>query len=50
MKKPRCSTLVYTSMDTPLAGRLWLAATELGLCQIAFDGDEAAFVAHPEHM
>ncbi len=44
MPKPSCSLLVYTSLDTPIAGRLWLAATECGLCAIAFDGSEAAFV------
>lgn len=44
MAKPTCALLVYTSMDTPLVGKLWLAATEQGLCAIAFDGDEAGFV------
>jgi methylated-DNA-[protein]-cysteine S-methyltransferase len=50
MKKPKCTTLSYTGMDAPLVGRLWLAATEQGLCEIAFDGDEAEFVARLERL
>jgi O-6-methylguanine DNA methyltransferase len=44
MTRPVCTSLFYTSINTPLAGQLWLAATEQGLCAIVFDGDEAAFV------
>ena len=45
MSKAKCSALSYTSTDAPIAGQLWLATTEQGLCAIAFDGDEASFVA-----
>ena len=45
MTKPTCDLLFYTSMETPIAGKLWLAATEHGLCAIDFGGEEAAFVA-----
>ncbi len=38
-------TLVCAAMDGPLAGRLCLAATEAGVCAVAFGDDEAAFVA-----
>ena len=44
MKGPRCSSLAYTDTDAPIAGHLWLAATEVGLCAIELGGDEAAFV------
>lgn len=43
--RPTCDLLVYTRMDTPVAGRLWLAATERGLCAIEFGGEESAVVA-----
>lgn len=45
MTKPTCDLLVYTSMDTPVAGKLWLAATEHGLCAIDFGGEEAELIA-----
>ena len=35
--------IVYTSMPTEF-GRLWLAATERGLCRIGFDQSEETFV------
>jgi methylated-DNA-[protein]-cysteine S-methyltransferase len=44
MKAPRCSSLAYMAIDAPIVGRLWLAATEAGLCAIEFGGDEAVFV------
>jgi len=44
MTRAACSTLVYASLDAPIAGQLWLATTEQGLCAIVFDGDEASFV------
>jgi O-6-methylguanine DNA methyltransferase len=45
MPRATCDILFYTSMDAPIAGRLWLATTEHGVCAIVFGGDEAAFVA-----
>lgn len=45
MSKGICDILFYDSIDAPLAGRLWLAATEHGLCAITFGGAEEAFVA-----
>ena len=48
MSKGTCDILFYDSMDAPLAGKLWLAATEHGLCAVAFGGDEATFVADLE--
>ncbi len=45
MSKGICDILFYDSMDAPVVGRLWLAATEHGLCAVAFGGDEASFVA-----
>ena len=44
MRNPRCSSLLYTSIEAPIVGQLWLATTEEGLCTIAFDGEEQAFV------
>jgi methylated-DNA-[protein]-cysteine S-methyltransferase len=49
MTKPTCDLLVYTSMETSIAGKLWLAATEHGLCAIDFGGEESAFVARLQH-
>ena len=46
--KSTCDILFYSSMEAPIVGRLWLAATERGLCAITFGGDEAAFVAKLE--
>ena len=48
MSQATCDVLFYTSMDAPIAGRLWLAATEHGLCAITFGGEETAFVARLE--
>ncbi len=45
MTRPTCDLLVYTSLEAPIAGKLWLAATEHGLCAIDFGGTEAEFVA-----
>jgi O-6-methylguanine DNA methyltransferase len=45
MPKATCDVLFYSQMDAPLAGRLWLAATERGLCAVNFGGEEAGFVA-----
>ena len=57
MRRATCDILLYSSIDAPIVGLLWLAATEHGLCAVAFGGDEAVFVAglertwglHPLH-
>jgi len=48
MSKGTCDLLFYDSMQAPLAGTLWLAATEHGLCAVTFGGDEKTFVADLE--
>jgi O-6-methylguanine DNA methyltransferase len=45
MTRATCDVLFYDSLDAPIAGKLWLAATEHGLCAITFGGDEAALVS-----
>lgn len=44
MSLATCDVLFYSSMDAPLVGLLWLAATEHGLCAITFGGAESTFV------
>jgi methylated-DNA-[protein]-cysteine S-methyltransferase len=50
MRKPKCSSLSYAGAQEPIVGRLWLAATEEGLCEIAFGGEEPAFVERLDHL
>ena len=50
MRKPKCSLLSYVGADAPIVGRLWLAMTEEGLCEITFDGDELAFVERLDRL
>jgi methylated-DNA-[protein]-cysteine S-methyltransferase len=50
VRKPKCSLLSYAGAQAPIAGRLWLATTEDGLCEIAFDGDERAFVERLDRL
>jgi methylated-DNA-[protein]-cysteine S-methyltransferase len=44
LRKPKCSSLSYMGAEAPIVGRLWLATTEEGLCEIDFGGDELVFV------
>lgn len=45
MSMVKAELLWYASIETPWRRRLWLAATERGLCAIELTDDEAAFVA-----